>query len=68
MDNYRFETWNYGYKTGEVETSDIDEIRKIIKSHLNNTNVGIKLFINDVQVPYLDIKKVLGINTFNNTL
>lgn len=62
---YKLEVWSYGYKSEEFETDDYNEIRKRVMNYLN-IDVGIKLFIDGNQIPYLEIKKKLNINIYRN--
>lgn len=65
---YKLEVWSFGYKSEEFETDDYEDIRKRIITYLCFNHLGIKVFIDGVQVPFLDIKKRFEINTFRDLL
>lgn len=65
MKKYKLEIWIFGYKSGEFETDNYDEIRRITIKYLKS-DVGIKLFIDGIQIPYLKIKNELNINEFRD--
>lgn len=60
---YKFEVWSFGYKVEEFETDDLEEIRRIAMNYLDK-DIGVKLFIDNKEIPFLNIKRTLGINLF----
>lgn len=65
MKKYKLEIWSFGYKSEEFETDNYEEIRKRTKNYLSS-DVGIKLFIDGNEIPFMRIKKELNINEFRN--
>ena len=65
MKKYKLEIWSFGYKSEEFETDNFEEIRSRTINYIG-LDVGIKLFIDGEEIPYLRIKKELKINNFNN--
>lgn len=62
---YLIEVYTYGYKSETYETEDYELARRRLMIYLK-CDLGVKLYIDSEEVKFLEIKKVMNINTYKN--